>query len=152
VRCGDSARLDPVPGRRVRVLLVHHQPVFAESLRLQLSEDDRIDVVGLARDGKEAIELAESLQPDVVLMDIAIPVIDGVEATRRMRAVAPGSHVLILTGVECGEDMVRARDAGASGFVRKNQPAAELTEAISQISALARAFAPDRERHINAGN
>jgi DNA-binding NarL/FixJ family response regulator len=152
VRCGDSARLDPAPGRRVRLLLVLHQPVFAESLRLQLSEDDRIDVVGLARDGEEAVELAETLQPDVVLTDLAIPVIGGVEATRRMRAVAPDAHVVMLTGVECGEDMARARDAGASGFVRKNQTAAELTEAISQISALARAFALDREGHINGAN
>jgi DNA-binding NarL/FixJ family response regulator len=151
VRCGDSARLDPAPGRRLRVLLVHDQPVFAESLRQQLSEDDLIDVVGLARDGKEAIELAESLQPDVVLMEVALPVIDGAEATRRIRAVAPDAHVLILTDVEGGDDMARARDAGASGFVRRNLTAAELTAAISQISALARAFALHRERRINAG-
>ena len=131
---------------RTRVLLADDEVLFAEALAVMLARDERIDVVGWARDGKEAVELAESLQPDVVLMDIAMPVMDGIEATRRIRAANPDIRVLILTGLE-GAQMTAAHEAGASGFITKNQTAAELTEAISEMSALARAFAADRDRH-----
>jgi two-component system, NarL family, response regulator DesR len=132
----------PVP--RTRVLLADDEALFAEALVVMLARDERIDVVGRACDGKEAVELAESLQPDVVLMDLAMPVMDGIEATRRIRAANPDVRVLILTGVE-GAQMTAAREAGASGFITKNQTAAELTEAISEMSALARAFAADQD-------
>jgi DNA-binding NarL/FixJ family response regulator len=129
---------------RTRVLLADDEALFVEALVVMLARDERIDVVGRACDGKEAVELAESLQPDVVLMDIAMPVMDGIEATRRIRAANPDVRVLILTGVEDAQ-MTAAREAGASGFITKNQTAAELTEAISEMSALARAFAADQD-------
>jgi two-component system response regulator DesR len=136
VPCGDSARLEPVQARRVRVLIADDQSVFAESLRLLLSEDDRSDVVGWARDGEEAVELAGSLQPDVVLMDIAMPVMDGVEATRRIRKASPRIQVLIVTSSDMPGEIERAREAGASGFLTKRQSVAELMEAILEISSL----------------
>jgi DNA-binding NarL/FixJ family response regulator len=135
---GSEARL-----RRTRVLLADDEALFAEALTVMLGRDDRIDVVGHARDGKEAVELAESLQPDVVLMDIAMPVMDGVEATRRIRAANPAVRVLILTGVESAL-ITAAREAGASGFLTKHQTAAQLTEAINEMTALARAFDADQ--------
>jgi DNA-binding NarL/FixJ family response regulator len=136
VPCGNSARLEPALARRVRVLLADDHSVFAESLQLLLSQDDRIEVVGWARDGKEAVELAESLQPDLVLMDIAMPVMDGVEATRRIRKASPGIQVLIVTSSDIPGDIERARRAGASGFLTKKQSVAELTDAILEISSL----------------
>jgi DNA-binding NarL/FixJ family response regulator len=145
VPCGDSARLNAAASRRVRVLLADDHSVFAESLQLLLSRDDRIDVVGWARDGKEAVKLAERLQPDVVLMDIAMPVMDGVEATRRIRETSPRVHVLIVTSSDIRGDLERARRAGASGFLTKKQSVAELMNAILEVSSLAVALgAPQR--------
>jgi DNA-binding NarL/FixJ family response regulator len=135
----------------MRVLLADDELLFAEALTAMLARDERIDVIGHARDGKEAVELAESLKPDVVLMDIAMPVMDGIEATRRIRAANPDVGVLILTGGEA-ELMMAAREAGASGFITKNETAAQLTEAISEMSALARAFAAEQDgRQTMAG-
>ena len=136
VTCGNPARPEAAPGRRVRVLLADDHSVFAESLQLLLSKDDRIKVVGWARDGKEAVVLAETLEPDVVLMDIAMPVMDGVEATRRIREASPHIHVLIVTSSDIPGDIERAREAGASGFLTKRQSVAELMEAILEISSL----------------
>jgi DNA-binding NarL/FixJ family response regulator len=134
--CGYPALQDEALTRRVRVLLADDHSVFAESLQILLSKDDRIDVVGWARDGDEAVELAESLQPDVVLMDIAMPVMDGVEATRRIREASPHIHVLIVTSSDIPGDIERAQEAGASGFLTKRQSVAELMEAILEISSL----------------
>jgi DNA-binding NarL/FixJ family response regulator len=130
------------PPRPTRVLVADDETLFAEALALMLARDERIEVVGSARDGQEAIALADKLRPDLVLMDIAMPVIDGIEATRRIRAENPDVQILILTGViEDKEKMTKAREAGASAFITKNQTAAELTDAIGEISALVRAFA-----------
>jgi CheY-like chemotaxis protein len=134
--CGDSARLGADSVERVRVLLADDHSVFAESLRLLISRDDRIEVVGWARDGEEAVALAESLQPDVVLMDIGMPVMDGVEATREIRRASPRIHVLILTSSDMPGDIDRAREAGASGFLTKKQSVAELMDAVLEISSL----------------
>jgi DNA-binding NarL/FixJ family response regulator len=135
-RCGDSACLEPDSARRVRVLLADDHALFGEALQLLLSQDDRIDVVGLARDGEEAVELAQSLQPDVVLMDMTMPVADGAEATLRIREANPRIHVLIVTSSDAPGDIERAREAGASGFLTKKQSLADLLEAILEISSL----------------
>jgi two-component system response regulator DesR len=129
----------PAP-RRVRVVIVDDHVLFAESLQLLLSEDERIEVVGCARGGEEAVPLVEAVEPDVVLMDIAMPGTDGIEATRRIRAASPRTHVLILTGIDASKEIERARGAGASGFLTKKQGAFELTEAIIETSLLAVAF------------
>jgi DNA-binding NarL/FixJ family response regulator len=115
---------------RVRVVIADDQRLFAEALEAILSTDGRIDVVGRALDGQSAIDLAVEHAPDVVLMDIAMPVMDGIDATRRIRAQLPATHVIVLTGSAATQDVDRARTAGAAGFVTKDQIAGDLVRAI----------------------
>jgi DNA-binding NarL/FixJ family response regulator len=118
----------------VRVLIADDHRLFAEALDAILSGDARIEVVGRARNGKEAVELAASLRPDVILMDIAMPVMDGVEATRRIREALPDACVLMLTGSSAHADVDRSRKAGAAGYVTKDRIASQLVEAIIEAA------------------
>jgi DNA-binding NarL/FixJ family response regulator len=118
----------------VRVLIVDDHRLFAEALRAILSADRRIEVVGLAASGEEAVRQAGELEPDVVLMDISMPGVDGVEATRRIRAGIPTSQVLMVTGSDSHQDVDAARSAGAAGYVTKDKIAAELIGAIFDVS------------------
>jgi DNA-binding NarL/FixJ family response regulator len=114
----------------VRVLIADDHPLFAEALEAILSIDGRIDVIGRAADGEAAIRLAHELHPDVVVMDLSMPRGDGFDATRQIRDSHPGTRVLVLTGSAAGEDVVRAREAGADGYLTKDQIADELVSAI----------------------
>ena len=118
----------------VRVLIADDHRLFAEALRAILSADQRIEVVGLASSGEEAVQQAGELEPDVVLMDINMPGVDGVEATRRIREDLPASQVLMVTGSDSSEDVDAARSAGAAGYVTKDKIAAELIGAIFDLS------------------
>jgi DNA-binding NarL/FixJ family response regulator len=115
---------------RVRVVIADDQRLFAEALEAILSTDGRIDVVGRALDGRGAVALAREHQPDVVLMDIAMPVMDGIDATRTIRSELPETRVVVLTGSAATQDVDRARTAGASGYVTKDQIAGDLVRAI----------------------
>ena len=115
---------------RVSVLIADDQRLFAEALEAILSTDGRIHVVGRAADGQSAVDLARETQPDVVLMDIAMPVMDGIEATRAIRDELPATQVVVLTGSAATHDVARARSAGASGYVTKDQIAGDLLRAI----------------------
>ena len=119
----------------IRVLIADDQPLFAKALEALLSGEPGIEVVGRARNGEEAVEQALALEPDVILMDIAMPVLDGVEATKRIRAQRHGACVLMLTGSNSRTDVDRAREAGAAGYVTKERISAELIEAILEIAA-----------------
>jgi DNA-binding NarL/FixJ family response regulator len=119
----------------IRVLIADDHRLFAQALEAILSTDDRIQVAGHARDGREALELAEQLDPDVILMDIAMPVMDGFEATRQIREAKPRACILMLTGSNSRTDVDRARKAGAAGYVTKDRIAAELIDAILEVVA-----------------
>lgn len=123
--------MDDAPA--VRVVIADDHGLFAEALEAILTIDGRVQVVGLAGDGANAVELAARLEPDVVLMDISMPVLDGFEATRRIRERVPGASVLILTGSNSRHDVDRSREAGAAGYVTKDRIAAELVEAIINL-------------------
>ena len=114
----------------VRVLIADDHRLFAEALRAILGSDARIDVVGLAASGDEAVEKAKELEPDVVLMDINMPGLNGVEATREIRATQKNVQVLMVTGSDASQDLDAARTAGAAGYVTKDRIAAELIGAI----------------------
>jgi DNA-binding NarL/FixJ family response regulator len=120
---------------RIRVLVADDQPVFTKMLEAVLAGDDRVEVVGHATNGRQALELAAELAPDVILMDISMPVMDGLEATRRLAEVAPTARVLMLTESGMPSDVVRARKAGAAGYVPKTRIGPGLSDAILKVVA-----------------
>jgi two-component system, NarL family, response regulator len=121
-----------VPG--VRVLIADDHRLFAEALEAILAGEDRIEVVAHARDGREAVELWQEHKPDVTLMDIAMPVLDGLAATRAIRKLDDSARILMLTGSNARVDVDRARQAGAAGYVTKDRIAAELIDAILEVA------------------
>jgi DNA-binding NarL/FixJ family response regulator len=118
---------------KVSVLIADDQRLFAEALEAILSTDARIQVVATAGDGQAALELAREHRPQVVLMDIAMPVMDGIEATGAIRSELPGTSVIVLTGSAASQDVSRARAAGAAGYVTKDQIAGDLVRAILDV-------------------
>jgi DNA-binding NarL/FixJ family response regulator len=127
-----KAAVNPKP-QTIRVLIADDHRMFAEALEAILANDDRLEVAGQASDGAEAVHLALKLQPDVVLMDIAMPIMDGFQATKQIRNQWPAACVLMLTGSNSRTDVDRARDAGAAGYVTKERIAAELVDAIVEV-------------------
>ena len=105
------------------------------ALEAVLATDDRLEVTGHAGDGSEAVRLALKTRPDVILMDISMPVMDGMQATKQIRGQWPTACVLMLTGSNSRSDVDRAREAGAAGYVTKERIAAELIEAILEIGS-----------------
>jgi two-component system nitrate/nitrite response regulator NarL len=121
--------------RPISVLIVDDHQLFAEALQAILVRDGRIEVTGQAHDGYEAVLRARELLPDVILMDISMPLMDGIEATRKIRAERDGARVLMLTGSNSRLDVDRARAAGADGYVTKDRIASELIDAIVELAS-----------------
>jgi DNA-binding NarL/FixJ family response regulator len=111
------------------VLVVDDDTLYAESLAAVLELDGRVNVVGQAADGHEAVKLALALLPDVVVMDIHMPVMDGLEAARRLRRSFPGIRVVLITSSDEPEDRKGAARAGAHAFLRKDVGVEALVEA-----------------------
>jgi DNA-binding NarL/FixJ family response regulator len=120
--------------RKLRVLIADDHRMFAEALGAILATDGRIRVVGQATDGRAAVELAQKHRADVVLMDIAMPVMDGIEATRKIRTELPDTAVVMVTGSAATRDVSRARAAGAAAYVTKDQIAGDLVHAILEAA------------------
>jgi DNA-binding NarL/FixJ family response regulator len=120
---------------RVGVLLVDDDELMRAGLRAVLSADDRIEVVGEAGDGRRAVEEAIRLWPDVVLMDVRMPDLDGIAATRELLATSPDVRVLVLTTFEDDEYVFGALRAGASGFLLKRARPEDLVAAIHTVAA-----------------
>ncbi len=118
----------------VRVLIADDNVLFARTLETILEDDERFEVVGKAKDGIEAVELAESRHPDVVLMDITMPRVDGLEATRRLRELGSPAHVVVLTESDFAGDIVRAQRSGADGYVPKTRLVQRLRDAILEAA------------------
>ena len=114
----------------ITILLVDDQPLFREGLRTLLSVQADLKVVGEAGDGEEAIKLCRTLKPAVVLMDLQMPVLDGVEATRRLHQEQPDSRVIVLTTFDDDEMVFDGLRAGALGYLLKDAPSEKLAEAI----------------------
>jgi CheY-like chemotaxis protein len=131
---GLEAAVNRMP-QKFRVLIADDHRMFAEALEAILATDQRLEVAGHAGDGAEAVRLALNLRPDVILMDIAMPVMDGLQATKQIRKQWPTACVLMLTGSNSRTDVDRAREAGAAGYVTKERIAAELIDAILEIAA-----------------
>ncbi len=117
-------------GVPLTVLIVDDHDLFAESLGAFLSTESGIAVVGRAANGEQATRLAVETRPDVVLMDISMPVMDGFTAAERIRSELPETCILFLTGSNSPADIARARASGGSGYVTKENIASELVDAI----------------------
>lgn len=134
----------------VRVVLADDQDLVRAGLDMMLAGLDDIRVVGQARDGLEAVEIAAAQRPDVVLMDVRMPGVDGIEATRRIRAAAADDlpRVVILTTFDLDEYVFEALRAGASGFLLKDAPAEELAAAVRTVAAGDSLLAPSVTRRV----
>ena len=122
--------VDVARAKRIRVLIADDHSLFAAALQAILGTDKRFEVVGLATDGRQAVDLASSLKPDIVLMDISMPVLDGFQATEEIRKQSPDTCVLMLTGSNARIDVDKARTSGATGYVTKDRIAGALIDAI----------------------
>lgn len=127
----------------IRVLIADDHPVVRQGLRIFLGCDPELETVGEARDGAEALRLARELQPDVVLMDLAMPVMDGIAATALIRQEMPGIEVLTLTCMPSDDYLVAAMQAGAIGYLLKTTEAPALCTAIKAAAAGQIQLSPD---------
>ena len=126
----------------VRLMLVDDHPVVRAGLAGMLTAEDDLDVVGEAGDGAEALEMARLLRPDVVVMDLRMPGMGGAEATAHILREVPGTRVLILTTYDTDADIVRAVEAGATGYLLKDTPRAQLLEAVRSAARGETVLAP----------
>jgi two-component system response regulator NreC len=119
---------------RIRVLICDDHALFREGVKTVLALHPEFEVVGEAEDGREAVERATRLNPDVVLMDISMPVLKGFDATRRIKKALPAAKVLILTVYDDEDLVARCLDAGAAGYILKDSPPAQLIYAIQAVN------------------
>ena len=132
----------------VRVLIVDDQALVRAGFKMILDAEPEVDVVGEASDGAQGIDAARELDPDVVLMDIRMPELDGLEATRRLTASGERPRVLILTTFDLDEYVYEALRAGASGFLLKDTPPEQLVQAIRVVAAGEALLAPSITRRL----
>jgi DNA-binding NarL/FixJ family response regulator len=130
-----------IQARPARVIVADDQTLFRNGLARLLDEDSRVEVVGQAADGAEAVALALELKPDVVLMDLKMPNVDGIEATRQLSAADPTIKVLILTTFEADNYVIQALKAGALGYVLKDSQASAIVSSIVAVVAGERVMA-----------
>jgi DNA-binding NarL/FixJ family response regulator len=132
----------------IRVLLADDQGLVRAGFRMILTSEDDVSVVGEASDGREATERAAVLRPDVVLMDVRMPVMDGIEATRRITRVDQPPRVIVLTTFDRDEYVYEALRAGASAFLLKDAPEHQLLAAIRVVADGGSLFAPSVTRRL----
>lgn len=130
------------PTRPLRVLLVEDDESFAELLSLLLGTTERVQVVGHAWDGVEGVDLAWKLRPDVVVMDLRMPRMDGFEATRQIVEKIRGTRVLVVSSSHARDDVDRAREAGAAGYLPKDRASAELLDELERLRPVSFAYGP----------
>ena len=116
-----------------RILVAEDDESFLDAIAILLEQDDRFVVAGKARNGQEAVALADEFAPDGVVLDIEMPVLDGVEATRQLRARAPQLPIVAVSGHDYEERVLEIRQAGADDYVRKARMAAELPRALAAL-------------------
>jgi DNA-binding NarL/FixJ family response regulator len=132
----------------IKVLLVDDQALVRSGFRMILEAREDLEVVGEAEDGRQAVELAARTSPDVVLMDVRMPELDGIEATARILAERPETRVLILTTFDLDEYVARAIRAGASGFLLKDVRPTQLVDAIRVVAGGDALLAPTVTRRL----
>ncbi|WP_371602497.1 response regulator transcription factor [Streptomyces sp. NBC_01220] len=136
--------------RPVRLLIVDDDPLVRAGLTLMLGGAEDIDIVGEGADGSEAAELVDRLRPDVVLMDIRMPVMDGLTATEALRGRPDAPEVVVLTTFHADEQVLRAIRAGAAGFVLKDTPPAQIVDSVRRVAAGDPVLSPAVTRQLMA--
>ncbi|WP_406012665.1 response regulator transcription factor [Streptomyces sp. NBC_00984] len=144
-----SAPMDPA-ARPVRLLIVDDDPLVRAGLALMLGGADDIDIVGEGTDGTEVAELVDRLRPDVVLMDIRMPGMDGLTATESLRSRPDAPEVVVLTTFHADEQVLRAIRAGAAGFVLKDTPPAQIVDSVRRVAAGDPVLSPAVTRRLMA--
>jgi two-component system nitrate/nitrite response regulator NarL len=129
-----AAAVYPHSTHTVRVLIVDDEPLFMEMVQALLDVEEGIEVVGKAKHGREGVKLVNELAPDVIVMDISMPVMNGLDATREIRERDPNACVLILTGGTNIAEVDRARKAGAAAYLTKDRIAGELVAEIRNVA------------------
>ena len=132
----------------IRVVIADDQALVRGGFHSILAGQDDIDVVGEAEDGQQAVDVAESLRPDVVLMDVRMPVLDGIEATRRIAVRGIPSRILVLTTFDVDDYVYEAMKAGASGFLLKTAPPKQLVDAVRTVAAGDALLAPSVTKRL----
>ncbi|MFJ2420073.1 response regulator [Streptomyces brevispora] len=140
----------PPTSRPVRLLIVDDDPLVRAGLTLMLGGAADIDIVGEGADGSEAAELVERLRPDVVLMDIRMPVMDGLTATEALRSRPDAPEIVLLTTFHADEQVLRAIRAGAAGFVLKDTPPAQIVDSVRRVAAGDPVLSPAVTRQLMA--
>lgn len=125
----------PEPGEPVRVMVVDDHPVWRDGVRADLEREGAAEVVAEAADGGEAVDLARETMPDVVIMDLRLPVVSGVDATRRIVEESPHVKVLVLSASGEEADVLEAVKAGARGYLLKSSTSAEVVDAVRRVAA-----------------
>lgn len=129
--------------KKIRILIADDHAIVRAGLSAVLGFEDDIDIVGEAEDGRQAVEAARTLRPDVVIMDLSMPTMDGSAATAAIKRESSGVRILILTTYGTSADVLRAVKAGADGAVSKTLPNQELTTAIRKVANGEKTFSPD---------
>ena len=135
----------------IRLLVVDDHPVVRAGIVRLLAGEPDLEVVGEAADGAQACDLAAALRPDVVLMDLRMPVMDGTTATERILAATPTVRVVVLTTYETDADILRAVEAGATGYLLKDTPRDDLVAAVRAVAGGETVLAPSVARRLVAG-
>lgn len=138
------------PSKLITVLLADDHAIVRQGLCALLNSDGHFSMVGQARTGREAVEMAEALRPDVILMDIAMPVLNGLEATRQILTANPAAKVVILSAHSDDEYIDRMRSAGVAGFLEKQTSAEILTKAIRDVVKGNTVFSPSITKRMSA--
>jgi DNA-binding NarL/FixJ family response regulator len=132
----------------IKVLIIDDHPVVRLGLRTMLESEDHIVVTGTAGSAKEGMEAVQQAKPDVVLMDLRMPEMEGVEAITELRHIDPNIRVVVLTNYEEDEYIFRAMQAGAMGYLLKNTPQEEIIRAVDQVAHNRRCISPEVARRL----
>jgi len=133
---------------KVRLLIVDDYPVVLSGLVAMFKTHDEIEVVGVANNGKKAVELARSLKPHVVLMNVTMPEMDGIEATQQIKRFVPETNILIFSGMRGQDKVIPAINAGAIGYILKDAAEPELVQAVHQVARGEACLHPSVIRHV----
>jgi DNA-binding NarL/FixJ family response regulator len=136
------------PSKKITVLMADDHAVVRQGLCCLLTTDGHCEIIGQARTGREAVELAATLTPDVILMDIAMPLLNGLEATRQILAANPAARIIILSAHSDDVYVERMSKAGVAGFLEKQSSAEVLTKAIQTIAAGGSFFSPNIAKRL----